>query len=77
MAAIIFMANSGRTWRQLPPVFGASWHTVHRRFTDRSTARVRAKLHRGVLERLGVNGELDWSRCAIDSVSIREIEGGR
>ncbi|MYV73122.1 hypothetical protein GT352_04025 [Streptomyces sp. SID1046] len=35
------MANSGRTWRRLPPVFGASWHTVHRRFTDRSTARVR------------------------------------
>ncbi|MFD7949368.1 transposase, partial [Streptomyces sp. NPDC059744] len=25
LAAIIFVATSGCTWRQLPPVFGASW----------------------------------------------------
>ncbi|MFB7260586.1 IS5 family transposase [Streptomyces nojiriensis] len=77
LAAIIFVATSGCTWRQLPPIFGASWQTVHRRFTDWSTARVWAKLHRVVLDRLGVNGELDWSRCAIDSVSIRAVKGGR
>jgi transposase len=40
LAAIIFVAASGCTWRQAPPVFGASWRTVHRRFTDWSTARV-------------------------------------
>ncbi len=52
LAAIIFVATSGRAWRQLPPVFGASWQTVHRRFTDWSRARVWAKLHRVVLDRL-------------------------
>lgn len=76
LAAIIFVATSGCTWRQLPPVFGASWQTVHRRLTDWSTARVWAKLHRVVLDRLGANGELGWSRCAIDSVSVRAVKGG-
>lgn len=76
LAAIIFVATSGCTWRQVPPVFGASWQTVHRRFTDWSTARVWAKLHRVVLDQLGRNGELDWSRCAIDSASVRAVKGG-
>ncbi|GAB2828896.1 hypothetical protein GCM10027073_67060 [Streptomyces chlorus] len=39
-------------------------------------ARVRARLHRIVLDELGARGELDWSRCAIDSVSLRAIKGG-
>jgi transposase len=52
LAAIIFVATPGSTWRQLPPVSGASWQTVHRRFTDWSEARVWAKLHRVVLDRL-------------------------
>ncbi len=76
LAAVIFVATSGCTWRQLPPVFGASWQTVHRRFTYWSKARVWAKLHRVVLDRLGANGELDWSRCVIDSISVRAVKGG-
>jgi transposase len=27
LAAIIFVATSGCTWRQLPPVFGPAWPT--------------------------------------------------
>lgn len=46
-------------WRQLPPVFGASWQTVHRRFTFWSDARVWAKLDRVVLDRLGAAGQVD------------------
>ncbi|MFF7705721.1 IS5 family transposase [Streptomyces lydicus] len=75
LAAILFVATSGCTWRQMPPVFGSSWQTVHRRFTYWSKARVWAKLHRVVLDRLGANGELDWSRCAVDSVSVRAVRG--
>jgi hypothetical protein len=29
-----------------------------------------------VLDELGSQGELDWSRCAIDSVSVRALKGG-
>lgn len=76
LAAILFVATSGCTWRQLPPVFGASWQTVHGRFTEWSKARGWAKLHRVVLDRLGANGELDWTRCAIDSASVRAVKGG-
>jgi transposase len=76
LAAIVFVATSGCTWRQLPPVFGASWQTVHRRFTEWSAARVWGKLHRVILDELGAAGELDWSRCAIDSVSVRAAKGG-
>ena len=71
LAAILFVATMGCTWRQLPPVFGPSGPTAHRRFTEWSRARVWGKLHGLVLDELGARGELDWSRCAIDSVNMR------
>ena len=76
LAGIVFVATSGCTWRQLPPVFGASWQTVYRRFQEWTAAEVWARLHRLVLDELGAAGELDWSRCAIDAVSIRAVKGG-
>jgi transposase len=76
LAAIVFVATTGCTLRQLPPVFGALWQTVYRRFGEWSGARVWAKLHRMILDEVGARGELDWSRCAIDSVSVRAPKGG-
>lgn len=76
LAAIIFVATSGCTWRQLPPVFGPAWQTVHRRFARWSRDRVWARLHRAILDELGAQGELDWSRCVIGSVSLRAAKGG-
>ncbi|MFH8435463.1 IS5 family transposase [Streptomyces sp. NPDC018007] len=77
LAAIVFVATSGCTWRQLPSAsFGPSGATAHRRFSEWSKARVWAKLHRLVLDELGARGELDWSRCAIDSVNMRALKKG-
>ncbi|GLX94744.1 hypothetical protein Hesp01_26940 [Herbidospora sp. NBRC 101105] len=76
LAAIVYGAMTGCVWRQLPPVFGASWQTVHRRFAGWCGARVWAKLYRVLLDEFGARGELDWSRCAIDSVSVRAVKGG-
>ncbi|GGX69495.1 transposase [Streptomyces minutiscleroticus] len=76
LAAIVFVAASGCTWRQLPPSFGSSGPTAHRRFTEWTEALVWAGLHRLVLDELGARGELNWSRCAIDSVTMRALKGG-
>jgi transposase len=76
LAAILFVATSGCTWRQAPEAFGPSWSTVYRRFVEWSEARVWDKLHRLVLDELGARGDLDWSRCAIDSVNMRAMKGG-
>lgn len=76
LAASIFVAISGCTQRQLPSVFGPAWPTVYRRFAQWSRERVRARLHRVILDELGARGELDWSRCALGSVSVRAAKGG-
>ncbi|PPA38281.1 IS5 family transposase [Streptomyces griseus] len=76
LAAVLFVATSGCTWRQTLEVFGPSWSTVYRRFTEWSQARVWAKLHRLVLDEPGARGDLDWSRCAIDSVNMRALKKG-
>ncbi|MEV7565684.1 IS5 family transposase [Streptomyces tanashiensis] len=75
MAAIVFVATSGCTWRQVPPLFGPAWPTVYRRFARWSKERVWARLHRVILDELGAQGGLDWSRFAIDSVSVRALKG--
>ena len=70
-------SSSGRTWQQLPTAsFGPSGATAHRRFAEWTKACVWAKLHRLVLDELGSRGELDWSRCAIDSVNMRALKRG-
>ncbi|WP_240436943.1 IS5 family transposase [Streptomyces sporangiiformans] len=77
LAAIVFVATSGCTWQQLPSAFfGPSGATAHRRFAEWPKARVWAKLRRLVLDELGDRGELDWSRCAIDSVNMRALQRG-
>lgn len=50
--------------------------TAFRRCAEWSRTRVWAKLHRLILDELGSQGELDWSRCAIDPVSVRAVKGG-
>ncbi len=76
LAAILFVVSSGWTWRRTPEAFGPLWSTVYRRFTEWIQARVRAELHRLVLDELGANGELDRSRCAIDSVNMQAMKAG-
>ncbi|TDQ53245.1 putative transposase of IS4/5 family DUF4096 [Actinorugispora endophytica] len=70
LAAIIFVASSGCTWRQLPPVFGPRWPTVYRRYVQWSRDRVWARLDRALSEHLPERGEHDWPRCAVDSITL-------
>jgi transposase len=76
-AAIVFVLTTGCAWRYLPPTFGVSHQTVHRRFSEWSEAALWAKLHRAVLDRLGAQGEVDWSRAICDAASMRAKRGDR
>jgi transposase len=75
--AIVFVLTTGCAWRHLPPSFGVSHQTAHRRFTEWSEAGLWAKLHRAVLDRLGEAGDIDWSRAIVDGASLRGKKGGR
>ncbi|MEV5899331.1 IS5 family transposase [Streptomyces sp. NPDC052127] len=58
------------------PVAACHCYATTGRGTDWTKARVWAKLHRLVLDELGSRGDLDWSRCAIDSVNMRALKKG-
>lgn len=50
-AAILYVLVSGCSWRALPPCFGVSKSTVHRRFVIWSRAGVWGRLHEAVVHR--------------------------
>ncbi len=74
--AIVFVLATGCAWRHLPPGFGISHQTAHRRFAEWSQNGLWAKLHRAVLDRLGAAGDIDWSRAIVDAASLRAKKGG-
>lgn len=73
--AIVFVLTSGCAWRMLPPSFGVSVPTAHRRFSEWTTACLWRKLHRAVLDELGGQGMIDWSRAVCDGASVRAKKG--
>ncbi|MFE9934286.1 transposase, partial [Streptomyces sp. NPDC005533] len=70
-AAIIYVLVSGCAWRSLPPCFGVSKSTAHRRFLIWSRAGVWGRLHEEILHRLDDAGLLDLSRAVLDSAHVR------
>jgi transposase len=74
-AAIIYVLVSGCAWRALPPCFGISKSTAHRRFLIWSRAGVWGRLHEEILHRLDDAGLLDLSRAVLDSAHVRAKKG--
>jgi transposase len=73
--AIVFVLTSGCSWRLLPPSFGGTVPAAHRRFTEWTKAGLWPRLHRAVLDELGSQGEIDWSRAVLDGASVRAKKG--
>jgi transposase len=73
--AIVFVLTSGCAWRYLPPSFGVTAATAHRRFTDWTKAGCGAGRHRAVLAELGSHGLIGWSRAVLDGASVRAKKG--
>ena len=77
-AAIVFMARTSTPWRLLPAreLGCGSPSTCWRRLTEWAKAGVFDALHLEVLDRLGEQGRLDWSRASVDTMSVRARRGG-
>ncbi|CAM3202766.1 Transposase [Saccharomonospora xinjiangensis] len=73
--AIVFVLTSGCAWRYLPPSFGVSVPTAHRTFTEWTKAGLWRQLHQAVLDELGSQGLIDWSRAVLDGASVRAKRG--
>jgi transposase len=73
--AIVYVLTTGCAWRHLPAEFGVSKATVHRRFVAWTEAGLWRRLHRAVLDRLGEQAAIDWSRAVVDAASVRAKKG--
>ncbi|MFD7841515.1 IS5 family transposase [Nocardia sp. NPDC059764] len=74
--AVVYVLTSGCAWRLLPPSFDVTVPTAHRRFSVWTKAGLWRRLHRAVLDELGSEGLIDWSRAVIDAASVRAKKGG-
>jgi transposase len=73
---IIFVLGTGTPWRLLPKELGCgSGPTCWRRLRDWQAAGVWAALHRQILNWLGEERAIDWTRATIDSLSVRAKRG--
>ena len=72
LTGILFVLRSGLPWEMLPREMGCgSGMTCWRRLRDWHRAGVWRKLHQLLLSQLEQDGQIDWSRASIDSVSVR------
>ena len=76
LAAILYVLQTGCAWAALPTSFGVSTPTAHRRFSEWVNADVFGQLHQLLLNIPGATGQIDWSRAAVDSLSVRAVKGG-
>jgi transposase len=77
LTGILFVLKTGLPWQDLPAEMGcgsgmACWRRLAAWQADGTWERVHAVL----LQRLHDAGKLDWSRCAVDSSSVRAVFGG-
>jgi transposase len=78
LGGIIYVLRAGVPWRPLPAkeLGCSSPVTCWRRLRDWQAAEVWEQLHQRLLDWLDDDGQVDWSRVAIDSVSVRPDVGG-
>jgi transposase len=78
LSGIVFVLKSGIPWRMLPKELGfGSGVTCWRRLRDWQKAGVWRRLHRALLDWLGRDGKVDWSRACLDSASVPAKRGAK
>ncbi len=78
LEGIAFVPSTGIGWTKLPRELGyGSGGTCWRGMHEWVNAGVLDRPHHAVLDRLGEQGQLDWSWASLDSVSVRAKWGVR
>ena len=73
---ILYVLHTGIAWHDLPQEFGyGSGVTCWRRLREWQEAGVWDRLHQLILNQLGQQGLIDWSRAVVDGVSVRAKRG--
>jgi transposase len=76
LSGILFVLHTGIAWRHLPRELGfGSGVTCWRRLDEWQQAGVWDKLHRLLLERLRVAGQIEWARAVVDSSHVQAKKG--
>ena len=77
LTGILFVLKTGINWEDLPQELGCgSGMTCWRRLRDWQKAGVWQTLHEKLLAELQAADQIDWSRAAVDSGSVRALGGG-
>lgn len=77
LTGILFVLKTGIAWEDLPQELGCgSGMTCWRRLAAWQEQGVWDQIHRALLSRLRAADQIDWSRAAIDSTSVRAVFGG-
>ena len=74
---LVLAIEQGSSLKAAANAFSVSPATAHRRFVAWTEAGVWRRLHRAVLDRLGGQGAIDWSRAIVDAASARAKKGAR
>jgi transposase len=71
LAAVVFVLVTGCAWRHLPPVFGVSKATAHRRFTHWTSAGLWTSFTDVTPADVGGERELAWFRTILGAAARR------
>ena len=77
LEGILFVLKTGIPWEDLPPQFGMCGMTCWRRLKKWNELGIWPKLRNILLANLQQADLIDWSRCLVDSSSVRAVFGGR
>jgi len=77
LTGILFVLKTGLPWEDRPAEMGCGCGmSCWRRLAEWQADGTGDRVHAALLERLHNAGRLDWSKCAIDSSSVRAVLGG-
>jgi transposase len=78
LAGILFVLRTGCPWSYIPQEMRCgSGSTCWRRLRDWQVAGVWTRLERELLQRLSDADQIDWSRAAVDSLSVPAKRGAK